>query len=369
MNRFILFIFILASIKTLAQNVAIETSKTSYLIAGFENPMRIVSENIPCQYLEVSSDDDIIIKLNQCDFFINPRNLGQVNLSIIDSRTGKILEKKKLRVKKFPNQKIYFKSSKNGFISKTDLISMGELYIPLSGFDATGSIKALSFKYKIINNGITKANRKVIGGNFDQQMNISLYQLKHNDIVIFYDVEIKLPGDVTPTILDPCMLIVKEYEDENISEKYFNFTHIPVYLDNDTSKFLSRNYEDGRPMVTYEKLKNGNYFRKFYNENGSLFQKAEVKFYYHQDTVTLFDPETYEQKMEINKGYLSELNGYFTQYHNFYDKEYIELAGSYVNGLQGTWVYCTYPNSYGIQECYEAAFKDGELISDIVKKK
>jgi hypothetical protein len=228
-----------------------------------------------------------------------------------------------------------------------------------------GRFKASSYKYKFVRNGITLANRKVIGNDFDEDFITTLKLSKHNDLIVFYDVEVMMPGELVPRTLDLFTLMIEDHVDENTSENSFNINFITGYWKDTSELNLTKYYMNGNKMLEIKKTQN-KFVRKLYQENGDLIQKANIKFVFKSDTSETFNPETYEQVLKVDSGFVEIFNGNFIQYHE--NGKHIELQGLVINNKkQGLWTYCKHPEVGGVQECYEANFKADVLVGKLKK--
>lgn len=359
--------FILITFFCYSQNLAVEINLTHHLIPTEENYISIVVENVECGDLLVETTNGYIINQCNCDFILKPREFGSCTLNIYNKSTKKLIAVKQIRVLKWPISIVDFDLNKTGKIFKNELYKSEKQTLRMREYTHNGRLRIRNFKYKVIRNGSTIADRKIKGDKFDETFIKNIPLLKHNDFVIIYDAEVRFPGEVTTRVLVPYSFVIQEYEEEDISEAYFNINCIPNYFKDTTSQFITKYFQNEKPMVELYK-KDGKWRRKIYSENGSLYQDAEVKLVYLSDTIAEFNCETYEELVDINNGYTEILDGYFSQYYPKKNLNLIELQGRMNNNLkEGRWLFCMYPDENNKQTCYEAFFENDMMIGEIKK--
>jgi hypothetical protein len=369
MKYLLIIVLILIGYICFSQNIAIDIDNTQHLIPGFNNTIHIIAENTACEELLVETDNGYIEQFSNCKFKINPSNTGICTLSIFKKSTKKLIAVKKIKVMKWPILVVDFDLNKTGKIYKNELYNVAKHQIKLTEYSHYSDLHVLSFKYKVIRNGLTMENRKILGNKFDEAFQKNIHLLRHNDFVIIYDAEILFQGEVATRILSPYSFVVQEYDDENISDAYFNINCISSGFLDTTSQYLTKYFDNEKPMIELKK-EDGKWRRKLYFENGSIYQDAEVKLMLVSDTLELFDAVTYDQRVKIHSRYSEEFNGLITQYYSKNNLKHIELQGRMSSNLkEGLWLYCTHPDENNKQTCYEAYFENDVLVGEIKKIK
>ena len=99
-------------------------------------------------------------------------------------------------------------------------------------------------------------------------------------------------------------------------------------------------WENGK--LKWEDRREGeNLFRFQYDPSGKLQVKAEIVRQFFTDTIITFDPETYEENIQIAKGYSDIADGQYVEYHT---NAQVATAGQLKKHVQlGHWI-SYYPN-------------------------
>ena len=374
--RIFLFLY-LVSLSTISfsQEVAIETLKSTALIIGMDNPVNIVANNIDCRMLEVEADNAILNRLIDenlnCRYNIIPKTSGSIELKIIlKSKKGrKLLRSERLRVLQFPTQKAYVKRNlQDDFVSKLDLKINDGITVPITGMGIDGYFSVKSYKYKFIRTGKIISEGKITGGKFSQDFYSKLELLRDFDEILFYDIEVKLESIITPIVLQPFKIIILDNEvTDFISSVFYSYPIDNYYWKDSNTNNQIQYWGNDKVKTQYIDFKPKEKQRLDYDNSGNLIRQCVINQKFQNDTLTIFDLETYEERLIISFGYCDILNGPITEYFPYKSEKIIRLQGQYKeNNKTGLWKACKEiaPDKY---ECYEAEFKDDVMVGEIRK--
>lgn len=104
-------------------------------------------------------------------------------------------------------------------------------------------------------------------------------------------------------------------------------------------------WPNGQTKVQYADLAADKKRRSEYDEQGCLLIEIEVKQHFTVDTILHVDPETFEEELEIRRGFTDMPHGSYTEYVRFAEscpeKPIVLTEGQYQEGLRfGLWKTC-----------------------------
>ena len=192
-----------------AQNAtAISVEKQNVIYCGFDNPIAIAMEKVPCSELKVSvSEGATITQVSDCNYNVRADQVGDVLITV---EGGGTIFKKRLRAKRMPDPIAVASNGKHGgILSVGEAQALNGVIARVSGFDMDATCAMQSFDVVI------KQMRKDVvmftnqGAVFSGVIGVLFRGLQAGDTVIFSNIRCRCPGDVAARTLTGMTFYVK----------------------------------------------------------------------------------------------------------------------------------------------------------------
>jgi GldM C-terminal domain len=180
-----------------AQDAVVEIQNMNILYIGGDNPVKIAVPNVSNDKIKVSIDNDGTIQ-KQLDNMYNVRvvKTGEVNISI--EANGKVT-KKKFAVRYIPDPTpiLTINDAKEGFVSLGKFQSADGIIAKTTNniWVCTPRASIQSYIVIVISKGSDLKQMNVTGAAFTEEVNNRFKTLKVGDIVCFFEIKARYPGD------------------------------------------------------------------------------------------------------------------------------------------------------------------------------
>lgn len=174
MRKYLLILIVFSSIQLSAQKVAVTSKMTNFLYQWVDNPLRIVVENTPCNYIVVKAEQGHISG-NNCDFIYTVSNdsirYDYIKVGVKTKGDIKWISNDKYFVRKLPDPIAMFANRTNGDTLARNLIrAQFGLSLPyfdfVCGFNNENIQKITSYRVTI------KRDNKIV---FIEDVNSNLF--------------------------------------------------------------------------------------------------------------------------------------------------------------------------------------------------
>lgn len=191
----LLIAFLLLSIQSFSQKIAIENKKFNVAYPLIGNYLTVVVENVSCKELIVTTDNGIIQGSN-CEYEYIPEKVGIAKIYIrrkVKSDTL-ILGERQYRIKRFPKQTARINYQVSGKIAAGMLKAQEGIRVPVEGFDIDMNISVKRFTMKIVRNNEVICDLSNEGTRFNEAIRSELAKIRTGDKVYFEDIYALMPG-------------------------------------------------------------------------------------------------------------------------------------------------------------------------------
>jgi hypothetical protein len=187
----LLVIFIFNFLSLNAQNIILSNSNQNKLYVGVDNPIEFCTNGYNCNKFTFKSSEDISIKQNGCKIYLNPKNKGTISLQIYYN--NKLIDKKTFVSELLePFIQLYAPEDNNGELIINRAVGLNldfrQIRFDVGKVDFLCHVIIVRDK-EVIYNDICKEF------NFSQDFRNTLFNLKSNDIVVFYNCNITFNND------------------------------------------------------------------------------------------------------------------------------------------------------------------------------
>lgn len=202
-SALILFIFRFF-VQLNGQNIKIDFNN-HVLYPGIDNTITVVGDGIECDHLYLKTDIGVIIPENSdCRYRIIPKNVGEGNLQVYETKNNDtiLLMKRKILVYPWQEQPALFANVMSDEITRGDFFKHAAVISRITGFDIPGTHEIVSYEIKLIRGKEVIMQLKNMGGPLEPDNLVKLEIIKNNDEVFFEKVLAKIPGEDIPRELN-----------------------------------------------------------------------------------------------------------------------------------------------------------------------
>jgi hypothetical protein len=194
-----------------AQEAVIELQNMNILYIGGDNPIRIAVPNVPIDKIKVTIDNNATIqKQLDNDYVVRVVKTGEVTITI---EANNKITKKKFAVRNIPDPTpvLFLEDTKEGFISLGKFQSAGGIIAKTTNniWTCTPRASILSYVVVVISQGSDLKQMNVTGAAFTEEVNNRFKTLKTGDIVCFFEIKARHPGDTVSRNLGALSYVIQ----------------------------------------------------------------------------------------------------------------------------------------------------------------
>ena len=197
-NNFFIALNILFLCTTMgfSQTIAIENKRQHIAYPGWDNPLSIVVEGIPCDQIAVVTNNGTMKYEGDCHYVFIPHRVGEASIVIfkINGKDSVQLAERRYRIKPWPVPEAVIGGKKSGTMNSGQFKAQDGINVPLSGFDISGKHAVQSFRMQIVKKGEVVASVVNNGARFEEKTRAQIDKIQVNDQVIFDQIKVKMPG-------------------------------------------------------------------------------------------------------------------------------------------------------------------------------
>ena len=210
---FLVISFIVFSLISFSQNVAIELDKMNVLYKFVDNPIKVVVQDYPCNKLILKSKyGNIKIAYDSCHYIYRTDSCYQyedrIFVGVKDRDTVKWIDSLKYRLRKIPDPTILVGGMHEGYVNRNVILAIGFVGVALENIDV--DIHYYVTKYSVeIKRADSTIYKEVdlIGEKFSSELISEIKKSKTNDKYIFYDVNVETNNRCGQKLMGPVLII------------------------------------------------------------------------------------------------------------------------------------------------------------------
>ncbi|TNE79545.1 MAG: hypothetical protein EP332_10770 [Bacteroidetes bacterium] len=137
--KFLLSLILLLSALLTQAQVAVELPKMNVVYIGLDNPLNVVVQGVPREYMKIQSTGNCQVLDTNESYILRCRRRGDEKLLIVNSQTGDTLGERSVRVRSIPKPELRFGTLESGSHSRGAIMAQPGLYATLGeGFAYEG---------------------------------------------------------------------------------------------------------------------------------------------------------------------------------------------------------------------------------------
>ncbi len=189
------------------QEAVISAEKMNILYMGVDNPVYIAAPNVLSDKLIVTIDQNSTIqKVSDGHYLVRVMQTGQFFISV---EANGMVTKKAFRGKPLPEPNVSISGFKDGFIKLEHFKSAEGMIAGYIGFDFDARCSVQSYTVLMTAKGNDTKQMSVVGNVFTEEIKARFKTLKVGDIVSFFEIKVRCPGDPSSRNIGTLTYIMK----------------------------------------------------------------------------------------------------------------------------------------------------------------
>lgn len=178
------------------QTIAIENKRQHIAYPGWDTPLNIVVEGIPCDQIAVVTNNGTMKYEGDCHYVFIPQKVGIASIVIlkINGKDSVQLAEQKYLIKSWPVPEAVIGDKKSGTMGSGQFKAQDGILAPIGIFDINGTFAVQSFRMQIVRNGEVVASVLNNGSRFEEKTRAQMDKIQVNDKVIFDQIKVRMPG-------------------------------------------------------------------------------------------------------------------------------------------------------------------------------